>query len=104
MRYALIAAAVLGACVWYVHERDLAARFDAKQASDAEVRATDAHLKAQRSERAAARERVEGLDSDPVEVEAAIRRNKGLIRPGERVFLFQEDAASPGVESPAPDR
>ena len=104
MRYALIAAAVLVACAWYVHERELAERFEAKQASDAEVRATAARLEAQRAERAAARERVEGLDSDPVEVEAAIRRNKGLIRPGERVFLFEEDAAGPGVQAPAPDR
>ncbi|MCY3846737.1 MAG: septum formation initiator family protein [Acidobacteria bacterium] len=50
-----------------------------------------------RRENAALRERIRRLREDPGEIEAIARRELGLMRPGERVFVVKRPPAPSGV-------
>ncbi len=78
-------------------------RYRAYRQSGEQVAAAKQQLEALEAARKQAEDRVNQLQADPVEVEAAIRRIKGLIRPGEMVFRLKEhrpaQTETPGSES-----
>lgn len=94
---------------WYVlredqNGRNMYERYRAYRQSEEQVAAAEVRLKALESALEKAEARVGQLEADPVEVEAAVRRIKGLIRPGEIVFRLKpaepQDADGLRVEEP----
>jgi cell division protein FtsB len=82
----VLVAAVTG---WYAYQRDLPGQYRDYQDSETHVdglRERSQHVEAERSR---LQERVENLGSDQVEMEASIRRNEGLVRPGEKVVRVE---------------
>jgi len=57
----------------------------------------------QRAENAHLREEARRLREDPAAIEEIARRDLGLIRPGEKVFIVK-DVAPPAATGPAPAR
>lgn len=55
-----------------------------------ESRALERDLAGARSENARLREEMERLNSDPAAIEDLARRELGLIKPGEKLFLIRE--------------
>lgn len=78
-----------GLTVGYVIHRDLAGQYTFYQENEEYVRAMREQQRALTAEEQRLTQRVEGLTSDPVEVEADIRRSKGLVRPGERILRIE---------------
>jgi len=94
--YILVFLLVTGLTVAYVIHRDLAGQYNFYQRNEEDVRTMREQLQTLDAEEQRLQERVEGLTSDPIEVEADIRRSKGLVRPGEHVIRIE-----PGnVEAP----
>lgn len=80
---------VLGVTVGYVLHRDLAGQYTFYQENEEYVRTMREQLRTLTAEEQRLTERVEGLTSDPVEVEADIRSSKGLVRPNERIVRIE---------------
>lgn len=87
--YILVFLAVIGLTVGYVLHRDLAGQYTFYQENEEYVRTMREQLRTLTAEEQRLTERVEGLTSDPVEVEADIRRSKGLVRPNERIVRIE---------------
>jgi cell division protein FtsB len=71
-----------------VGERGLLAMLRARQEYDG----MSATIARQRAENARLREEVHRLTEDPAAIEEIARRDLGLIRPGERVFIIKDVA------------
>lgn len=99
----VLAWVAVGAAVWlYVERKEVVARFRAYQANDAQVGEAAAKAAELNEELTAAQEHVKNLHSNPLEMESAIRRAKGLVKPGEVVYRIMDDdtvTASP-AQSP----
>ena len=67
-------------------ERGLLALMRARRESEALIQS----LAAQRAENARLREQVRRLHDDPAAIEELARRNLGLIRPGEKIFIIKD--------------
>lgn len=80
-----------------VGDRGLLAMLDARR-QHSELAATIAR---QRAENARLREQARRLREDPSAIEEIARRDLGLIRPGEKVFIVK-DLTSPGPGKPGP--
>ena len=80
-----------------VGDRGLLAMLDARR-QHGELAATIAR---QRAENARLREQARRLREDPSAIEELARRDLGLIRPGEKVFIVK-DLASPGPSKSGP--
>lgn len=82
MGLALLAVAAVG----YAHQRDLyALRLD-YEASNDEVRMLELELEQSVDTEARLQQRVDQLHDDPLELEAAIRGTKRLVREGETIY------------------
>jgi cell division protein FtsB len=96
--YVLLVAGVLYACGLYARNI-ITARQEALHESDTALAQKVSELESLRAEAAQLEAQVNNLDvSDPVEVEAAIRRNKRLVREGEtlyRIQLLENSAGAP---------
>jgi cell division protein FtsB len=77
-----------------VGERGLLAMLRAQQEYDQ----LSAEISRQRAENARLREQVRRLTEDPGAIEEIARRELGLIRPGERVFIIKD--LPPGTGTP----
>jgi cell division protein FtsB len=87
---------ITGLTVGYVVHRDLAGQYNFYKENEEYVRTMREQLSILTAEEQRLQQRVEGLTSDPVEVEADIRRSKGLVRPGERIVRIETvDAETP---------
>ncbi len=84
--YWIALAATIAVSAIYVDKRGLRELYDSFEQSAHEVRLLEKELDRLKTEESGLRRRVEGLESDPVEMEAAIRQRKNLVRPGETVF------------------
>jgi cell division protein FtsB len=94
--YILVFLVATGLTVGYVVHRDLAGQYNFYQENEEYVRTMREQLRVLTAEEQRLTERLEGLTSDPVEVEADIRRSKGLVRPGERILRIEPvDAEAP---------
>ena len=87
--YIVVFLVVTGLTVGYVVHRDLADQYDFYMENEEYVRSMREQLRILTAEEQRLQQRVDGLTSDPVEVEADIRRNKGLVRPGERIMRIE---------------
>lgn len=85
-RYWLMLAVIAAASAVYVDKRGLVDLYENYQQSAHEVQVLQNDLERLRAEESGLRRRVEGLENDPVEMEAAIRQRKNLVRPGEIIF------------------
>ena len=86
MRLLLLFVAVLIVVDALVGDRGLIAMRDAKRQHD-ELAAIIAR---QRAENARLRDEVRRLKEDPAAIEELARRDLGLIRPGEKVFIVKD--------------
>lgn len=84
--YWLALALAAGALVYYAHERDVYGQYLTYQEAMRTVELRVGELKALGEREEKLVRHVDGLDSDPLEMEAAIRRSKHLIREGEHVY------------------
>ena len=87
--YWLALSATVGACALYVWHQDLPGRFEEYQQSEQEVRELRNEWRAHQERRDALEERIRGLEHDPVELEAAIRRTRRMVREGETVYRVE---------------
>jgi cell division protein FtsB len=74
----------------YIERRDLLGRYNQYTQSVESVRAARERVEALETAVNQSRQMVRNLDKDPLEVEAAIRRIKQMVRPGETVFSLEE--------------
>ena len=73
----------------YLLHRDIAAQYNFYQQNETYVRTLHKDYESLQQEERRLQAHVDGLKSDPVEVEADIRRQKSLVRPGERVYRVE---------------
>lgn len=83
----------------YAVQRDLQCRFEQRRQHQQAVEAARQQVEALDRELEQHKARVEGLDNDPVEIEASVRRVRQLVRPGETMYRIEEDTVTP-VETP----
>lgn len=87
---------LVGLLAAYVQRRDLYRLHGNYVESEDEVERLHTRLEVLNQEEAELDKRVDGLDSDPLEMEAAIRRSKNLVRQGETIYRVElpEDRAN----------
>mgnify|MGYP001241998967 CR=1 FL=1 len=88
-KYWIALTAVVGLLTGYAYHRDLLGAWKKLEDSRRDtvlLREQEGNLKAQRDE---LKKSVDALGSDPVEMEASIRRNKKLVREGEKVYRVE---------------
>jgi cell division protein FtsB len=71
---------------FYADQRGFNQRIDEARRSHEQVEELRGELRAAEAAVARLEDRVEYLHGDPVEMEAAVRRNKNLVREGETLF------------------
>jgi cell division protein FtsB len=86
LRYALLFVTIVLIADAVVGEKGLLALMQARR----EFRAVDLALQRAREENAALREEARRLREDPSAVEALARRDLGLIKPGELLFIVKD--------------
>ena len=82
-------AAVLVGISAYARHHDLMGLYVGYQDSEREVSELKVRLESLRVQEAALNSSVQGLDTDPLAMEAAIRRSKGFVRKGETVYRVE---------------
>ena len=92
----LLIVAVAGLMAAYAFHRDFFALYEHYCERGAEVQASREELRAAKALEEELARKVEQLGGDPVEMEAAIRRNKNLIREGETIYRVE---LPPEIES-----
>jgi len=78
----------------YAKFYDLPGLYDEYRYSEHEVEELISRLESLQTEEAVLSSKVLGLDTDPSEMEAAIRAKKGLVREGETVYRVEIDEYS----------
>lgn len=84
--YGLSFLLMLGLLAGYAEWRDIRGLYVKYEQSEQEVRRLREELETREREEAQLKRSVANLSSDPVEWEANIRRNQGLVREGEKVY------------------
>lgn len=87
--YLLALALYLVGLAGFAKYHDLGGLYVGYQYSEGEVRDLEERLESLKAERALLSSSVQGLGSDPLEMEAAIRASKGLVRAGETVYRIE---------------
>lgn len=107
--YAVTLGALVSAAYWYVGYRDLAGLYNAYRNGEEETVNLQQSLEEEAAKAEVLEAHVAGLDGDPVELEAAVRRNKNVVREGEKIYRFdlaparRERAAAPDEDAPETD-
>ena len=96
--YLAIVVVAMGLLFGYAHRRDLYGQYQAYVQSNEETGRLEESAQALREEREARQTRVEHLNNDPLEMEAAIRSGRDLVREDEHVLRIDV------VETPGPER
>lgn len=76
--------------LWYVGGRKLVERYSRHQQIQQQTQAAKGQVRQLEKEIDNTRRRIEHLGSDPVEIEAAIRRSKDLVREGEKIYRIEK--------------
>ncbi|MCL4218470.1 MAG: hypothetical protein KJ052_15900 [Candidatus Hydrogenedentes bacterium] len=94
--YWLLLCSLVVCSVGYAYFRDFHGQSDIYRKGEADVERLRRELSDLKDDEAALRRSVEHLKSDPVEIEATLRRNKRVGREGERYFriTLDEEAGS----------
>lgn len=87
--YWITLCALMALMAVYAQRRDILGLYETYVHSEEQAQAFDSRLSRLEGEETQLRETVEDLDTDPLEVEAAIRRSKGLVRKGETVYRIE---------------
>lgn len=88
--YVLALGGVIALLGLYVQRRDLEGLYLKYLGSRSAVERFESQIAAEKAEEERLSRSVERLErDDPVEIEAAIRENKGLVRPGEKVYRIE---------------
>jgi len=80
---------LLGLTALYVSQRDLEGLYLQYRQSGQQVEVLRQKANTLKEKEARLKERVNHLESDPIEMEAAIRQRKNLVRPGETVYRVE---------------
>ena len=83
---------LLGALAYYGHVRDLSGRFAAYRQRGQQVETLRDRLREKEMGKASLERRVHDLESDPVEIEAAIREAEKKVRQGETIYRIERSA------------
>lgn len=92
IRYWLALAVLAGALAYYGHARDLSGRLAAYRQRRQHVEALRDQLHDKELEKISLERRVKHLESDPVEIEAAIRDAEKKVRDGETIYRIERSA------------
>ena len=87
--YWLALLVLLGLTALYVSQRDLEGLYLQYRQSGQQVEVLRQKANTLKEKEARLKERVNHLESDPIEMEAAIRQRKNLVRPGETVYRVE---------------
>lgn len=79
----------------YVERRDLWGRFEKYRQDRNEIRALQSQLGSLVKEEQRRKGHVANLGTNPIEIEAAIRRSKHLVRPGETIYRVETPDGAP---------
>jgi cell division protein FtsB len=88
-RYVVAVLLVALVTVFYANRRNLLERYLEHGAREDQIGAEQQQCAELQKEIDSTRRRVENLDSDPLEIEAAIRRSKDLVREGETIYRIE---------------
>ena len=108
-RYLLVVVLAVLLAALYAGRRNLPGRYIEHEERQGQLDAARKECEDLRKEIDASERRVNNLGSDPLEIEAAIRRSKDLVREGEKIYRIevdpakaapQADAGSPGKAAP----
>ncbi|MCX6553239.1 MAG: septum formation initiator family protein [Acidobacteria bacterium] len=88
-RYAILAAAVLGLAIEFFGDRGLVQVIEARR----ELASLERDVARLRDQNRALQRDVQRLTDDPSAIEELARRDLGLIRPGEVVFILRDRPA-----------
>ena len=86
----LLVAAVL--TLLYAERRNLYIRYMEHVETKKEVLEGQKQCEKLEAEAEATRQRIQHLGTDPIEIEAAIRRSKDLVREGEKIYRIEKSA------------
>jgi cell division protein FtsB len=87
--YALALGGLVSAAYWYVGYRDLPGLYNAYKKGEQEAVNLRQALEADTAQAEELEAHVAGLDGDPVELEAAVRKNKNVVREGEIIYRIE---------------
>lgn len=79
----------------YVERRDLYGRYLQYQQERDELQALQGQLDELNKEESRLKDHVGDLGTDPVEIEAAVRRSKHLVREGETIYRVETPGDTP---------
>lgn len=79
----------------YAVQRDFQSQLDGYRQAAERTEATRAQLEDLKQVEERLRDRVQGLEANPIELEANIRKTKGMARRGERVYRFKVREETP---------
>ena len=96
--YAVLLGLLGSGAYWYVGYRDLPGLYNVYRNGELEAESAQRVLQEEKAKADELEAHVAGLDSDPVELEAAMRRNKNVVREHETIHRFQ---LSPARRSPS---
>ncbi|MBI4558623.1 MAG: septum formation initiator family protein [Candidatus Hydrogenedentes bacterium] len=88
--YGLTLLSVSVLAVAYAQARDLYGRYLGHQDRQTEVRALEDQVRQLERHQAELQQRAQQLRNDDIEMEAAVRRTKKLVRPGEKIYRIVE--------------
>lgn len=88
-RYLLVVLLVALLTTLYASRRNLFGRYIEHRKQQEQVDAVRQQSEDLRKEIDSSRRRVENLGNDPLEIEAAIRRSKDLVREGEKIYRIE---------------
>jgi len=91
---------MIGLMALYAYERDLYGQYINYQGSQQDLRALRQRVQEEEAKVEQVQRRVNMLSTDPVEMEATIRREKGLLREGERVYRVELEPSATGSGQP----
>ena len=80
---------VAGVVMAYVQHRDFRQRHDTLEMKQQQVKDLEVQLKQNQYRERMLQGRVERLDSDPIEMEKVIRRDKDRVRRGEHIYRVE---------------
>jgi len=83
----------------YVQQREMSSRYKELQQTELEIERMKEEIQSLEEKVSAARLKVQSLVSDPTEIEATIRQERQLSRPGEQVFRIEEAPAPVSTDS-----
>ncbi len=102
-------ALVIAVAYGYMHQRNIPERYNEFRQNEVLLEQVKQEIDALRERVEQARAKVKDLETDPVEIEAAIRRVRRLTRDGEIVYQIEDPppplsppAIPPSPEMPAP--